>query len=62
MLARVHRSPWICDPGRRILTIYRLDGDGFAVALQAKDGEIATAPPFETMPLRLGILFGEDPD
>ncbi len=53
---------WICDPGRRILTVYRLVADGFAVALQAKAGENATAPPFETIPLRLGILFGEDPD
>ncbi len=53
---------WICDPARRILTVYRLDGDGFAVALQAKADETVTAPPFETMPLRIGILFGEDPD
>ena len=53
---------WICDPTRRILTVYRLVADGFAVALQAKAGELVTAPPFESIPLRIGILFGEDPD
>jgi Uma2 family endonuclease len=53
---------WISDPSRKILTVYRLDGAGYAVALQAKHGETVHAPPFEAVPLRVGLLFGDDPD
>jgi Uma2 family endonuclease len=53
---------WIADPERRILTLYRLDGATYSVALQAKQGEIVRAPPFEVMSLRVGVLFGEDRD
>jgi Uma2 family endonuclease len=53
---------WIADPSRKILTVYRLEGAGYAVALQAKHGEVVNAPPFEAVPLRVGVLFGDDPD
>ncbi len=53
---------WIGDPERKILTVYRLEGDRYSVALQAKQGETVSAPPFEAAPLRVGLLFGEDPD
>ncbi|HEY6723164.1 MAG TPA: Uma2 family endonuclease [Polyangiaceae bacterium] len=53
---------WIADPSRKILTVYRLEGTGYAVALQAKHGEIVYAPPFEALALRIGLLFGDDPD
>jgi Uma2 family endonuclease len=53
---------WIADPERRILAVYRLEGPTFSVALQAKAGETVSAPPFEAVPLRVGLLFGEDPD
>jgi Uma2 family endonuclease len=53
---------WIGDPTRKILTVYRLDGGTYAVALQAKHGEIVQAPPFDAVALRVGLLFGEDPD
>lgn len=53
---------WIADPTRKILTVYRLDGDSYAVALQAKQGETLHAPPFEAVALRVGLLLGEDPD
>jgi Uma2 family endonuclease len=53
---------WIGDPVRKILTVYRLEGSGYAVALQAKQGEIVNAPPFDAVALRVGLLFGEDPD
>ena len=53
---------WIGDPERKILTVYRLEGSGYAVALQAKHGEVVRAPPFDAVPLRVGLLFGEDPD
>lgn len=53
---------WMADPSRKILTVYRLEGDGYAVALQAKYGEVVNAPPFEGAELRVGLLFGDDPD
>jgi Uma2 family endonuclease len=53
---------WIGDPERKILTVYRLEDAGCAVALQAKAGETVRAPPFEAVPLAVGLLFGEDPD
>jgi Uma2 family endonuclease len=53
---------WIADPERRILTVYRLQGTTYSVALQAKQGEVVHAPPFEVLSLRVGLLFGEDPD
>jgi Uma2 family endonuclease len=53
---------WIADPGRKILTAYRLEGSCYAVALQAKHGEIVNAPPFDSVALRIGLLFGDDPD
>lgn len=53
---------WISDPERRLLTVYRLQGEGYAVALQAKAGETVHAPPFDSVALRVGLLFGEDPD
>lgn len=53
---------WIGDPERKILTVYRLEQREYVVALQAKQGETVNAPPFEAVPLRVGLLFGEDPD
>lgn len=53
---------WIGDPGRGILTVYRLEGGTYSVALQAKQGEIVAAPPFDAISLRVGLLFGEEPD
>lgn len=52
---------WIADPTRKILTVYRLDGESYSVALQAKQGETVHAPPFDAVALRVGLLFGEDP-
>jgi hypothetical protein len=42
--------------------VYRLDGSTYSVALQAKQGESVRARPFEVISLRVGLLFGEDPD
>jgi Uma2 family endonuclease len=53
---------WIADPSRKILTVYPLEGAGYAVALQAKHGEVVNAPPFDALALRVGVLFGDDPD
>mgnify|MGYP003429080359 FL=1 len=53
---------WIGDPERRILTVYRLERGEYTVTVQAKLGETVSAPPFEAAVLRVGLLFGEDPD
>jgi Uma2 family endonuclease len=53
---------WIGDPSRKILTVYRLEGADYTVALQAKHGEVVNAPPFDALALRVGVLFGDDPD
>ena len=53
---------WIGDPSRKILTVYRLEGTGYAVALQTKHGEVVNAPPFDALSLRVGLLFGDDPE
>jgi Putative restriction endonuclease len=53
---------WIADPERRILTVYRLERASYSVALQAKQGESVHPPPFDVMSLRVGLLFGDDPD
>jgi Uma2 family endonuclease len=53
---------WIGDPARKILTVYRLEGSTYAVALQSKQGENVHAPPFDAVTFRVGLLFGEDPD
>lgn len=46
----------------QISTVYRLERTEYVVALQAKQGEVVHAPPFEAVALRVGLLFGEDPD
>ena len=53
---------WMGDPERRILTVYRLEQSGYAVAVQAKHGEVVRAPPFEEVSLSVGEVFGDDPD
>jgi Uma2 family endonuclease len=53
---------WIADPVRQILTVYRVAGALYTVIVQAKAGESVRAPPFEAVALRVGLLFGEDPE
>jgi Uma2 family endonuclease len=53
---------WIGNPSRKILTVYRLEGTVYAVALQAKHGEVVNAQQFDALALRVGVLFGEDPE
>lgn len=52
---------WVIDPVEKILSVYRNTGHAFEVALTAGPGETVGAEPFEAVPLRVGILFGEDP-
>ncbi|HEY4116577.1 MAG TPA: Uma2 family endonuclease [Byssovorax sp.] len=53
---------WIVDPERGVLTVYRLERERYAVALNAKVGETVRAEPFDAIELSLSVLFGlEDP-
>lgn len=51
---------WVVDPDREILTVYRLQDSGYAVALQAGRGEVVRAEPFDSVDLRVDVLFGDD--
>lgn len=53
---------WIVDPREQTLSVYRHHPDGYLVALVAQKGEIVRAEPFDAIELRVGLMFGEDPD
>ena len=53
---------WIVDPERRILTVQRWRPEGYLVVLSANSSETVRAEPFDAIELRVGLLFGEDPD
>lgn len=53
---------WILDPRTQSLTVYRHQPEGYLNVLVALKGEIVRAEPFEALELRVGLLFGEDPD
>jgi hypothetical protein len=52
----------IVDPEREVLTVHRWERDGYLVALQAGRGQVVRAEPFEAMELKVGVLFGDEPD
>lgn len=53
---------WIVDPERETLTVHRWSEPGYVVALVAERGETVRAEPFDAIELRVGVLFGDDPD
>lgn len=53
---------WVVNIEHATLTVYRHGPDGYVVALVAGREETVRAAPFEALPLRVGLLFGEDPD
>jgi Uma2 family endonuclease len=65
-LRRYHQAGvphyWILDPMTQSLTVYRHQAEGYLNVLVAEKGETVRAEPFEAIELRIGLLFGEDPD
>jgi len=53
---------WIVDPERETLTVHRWSDAGYLVSMVAARGEVVRAEPFEAIELRVGLLFGDDPD
>jgi Uma2 family endonuclease len=48
---------WLVDPIEQLLEVWRLDGEGYRVALTAAGGEKVRAEPFEAIDLDLAILW-----
>jgi Uma2 family endonuclease len=53
---------WLVDPERETLAVYRWHADGFILVLTADRAETVRAEPFESIEIRLGLLFGDDPE
>ncbi|MCC6554842.1 MAG: Uma2 family endonuclease [Polyangiaceae bacterium] len=51
---------WIIDPVEESLSVLRWTPDGYFEILAAERGEVVRAEPFEVLPLRVGVLFGEE--
>ena len=65
-LRRYHQAGvphyWILDEVARALTVYRHGPDGYVIALAAEAEELVRAEPFDAIELKVGVLFGDDPD
>jgi Uma2 family endonuclease len=48
---------WFVDPGVQTLEVFRLDGDGWRLALTATGNETVRAEPFEAIDLELAVLW-----
>jgi Uma2 family endonuclease len=53
---------WIIDPVEETLAVHRWHADGYVEILIADRTESVHAEPFEAIELRIGVLFGDDPD
>lgn len=53
---------WLVDPKTKTLTVYRHQSEGYLHVLAAEAGETVRPEPFDAIELRVGLLFGEDPD
>jgi Uma2 family endonuclease len=53
---------WLVDPEREVLTVYRYTEQGYLVALQADRKQTVRAEPFDAIELRVGLLFGDEPE
>jgi Uma2 family endonuclease len=53
---------WIANPEEKTLVVHRWTPPGYLIVLTAASGELVRAEPFETVELRVGILFGDDED
>jgi Uma2 family endonuclease len=59
-----HQVPhyWIIDPIEESLSVLRWTPEGYIEILAAERGEEVRAEPFEALPLRVGVLFGDEDD
>lgn len=59
-----HRVPhyWIIDPAEQMLSVWRWVSDGYVEIVVAERGEEVRAEPFEALPLKVGVLFGDEDD
>ena len=57
-----HQVPhyWILDPDEATLTVYRWTPEAYLEILIAERGDEVRAEPFDALPLRVGVLFGDD--
>jgi len=53
---------WMVDPDRELLVVQRWQEGGYLVVLTAGRGDTVRAEPFDALDLRVGLLFGDDPD
>jgi Uma2 family endonuclease len=53
---------WVVHPERAVLTVLRWHADGYLVALTAGRDETVRAEPFAEIEIRVGELFGDDPE
>lgn len=53
---------WIVDPDLRTLRVHRWTNEGYLVVLTADGEQRVRAEPFEAIELKVGVLFGDDPD
>jgi len=53
---------WVVDPQNEVLTVYRWTESGYLNALQAMRGQVVRAEPFDAIELRVGALFGDEPE
>lgn len=56
------RPDWICEVISQTLAVYRHHAEGYLNVLVAEKGDTVRAEPFQAIELRIGLLFGEDPD
>ena len=48
---------WLLDPGPQTLEILKLDGSRYRVLERHGGGDLVAAPPFDALPLPLGVLW-----
>jgi Uma2 family endonuclease len=53
---------WILDPDTKSLAVYRDSPEGYVNIRVAHAGETVRIEPFDAIEIRVGLLFGEDPD
>ncbi len=53
---------WIMHPEQRMLLVHRWATEGYLTVLTASAGETVRAEPFDAIEIRVGELFGDDPE